>query len=330
MIFSDMLFNYRAFCICLPVVMSLWGCSASLRKEPSPSTSPTSVTTYFDYALRSPENQPITVQQFILDNKDVDIILVGEWHTHVGIHRFQSDLLRAMFNQNKNTSLSMEQFSRDKQNVIDQYLTGEIGEQTLIKEATAWPNYESDYRPLVEFSKSNNIDVLASNAPNNIVRCIGSEGIEYIDKLTMDQRKWLAKSISTKNSAYKTRFLASMHHGDEIQNLQHFAAQVTWDETMADSIVQYLTQNPNKQIMHIAGKFHVEDGLGIAASITARAPKLKIVIVTPVTDVEVSTKSVDDYSLQVLDPPRQYVKHENIITSFKELSLRNRDSQCLK
>ena len=56
--------------------------------------------------------------------------------------------------------LSMEQFARDKQAVLKQYLAGEIGEQTLMDQGEAWPNYASDYRPLVEL----NHQVMAINA----------------------------------------------------------------------------------------------------------------------------------------------------------------------
>ncbi|HEY5715982.1 MAG TPA: ChaN family lipoprotein, partial [Psychromonas sp.] len=186
-----------------------------------------------------------------------DVVLVGEWHGHSGIHRFQTDLLRAMTQRNPNLALSMEQFTRDKQEIVDQYLAGEIGEATLIKEADAWPNYESNYRPLVELAKAEKIDVIAANAPIQIVRCIAKEGMAYLNRLPEKERAWLAASISVEDSAYKRRFMVSVHHGDEAQNSKQFAAQATWDETMAESIVHYLEQHPNKQVMHIAGKFHI-------------------------------------------------------------------------
>ncbi|NMU84680.1 ChaN family lipoprotein, partial [Vibrio parahaemolyticus] len=75
-----------------------------------------------------------------------------------------------------------------KQPVVDAYLRGEIGEQYLMKQANAWPNYESDYRPLVEFAKQKNLPVIAANAPKSIVRCIGRQGLDYINKLDDDQR----------------------------------------------------------------------------------------------------------------------------------------------
>lgn len=336
--FFNSVFNcsvqHKTYGMSLGLVFILSGCVAftpQQASEPEPPIAGTVTTnTYFDYQLHSPQNQPITMEDFTGDIKDADVVLVGEWHTHTGIHRFQTELLRAMFQQNPELSLSMEMFSRDSQDVIDQYLAGEIGEQALIKQANAWPNYESDYRPLVEFAKTARFDIIAANAPKDIVRCIGREGIDYIDKLPANERTWLADTISTQDSAYKTHFLASMHHGDEVQNSKQFAAQMSWDETMAESIARYLDRHPNKQVMHIAGKFHIENGLGTAASILARAPHLKVVIVTPVGINETLDEDTRDYRLEVIAPPQRFVKEENMMASFKKLSERNKDLKCIK
>jgi uncharacterized iron-regulated protein len=332
--------QHKAYGMSLGLIFTLSGCAAFTSQQTFTSrpdlpiaiahSSAISTTTYFDYQLRSPQNQLITMQDFIQDIKDADVVLVGEWHTHTGIHRFQTELLRAMFLQNPELALSMEMFSRDSQTVVDQYLAGEIGEQALINQTSAWPNYESDYRPLVEFSKAAELDIIAANAPKDTVRCIGKAGIGYIDKLPDNKRTWLADTISTEDSAYKTHFLASMHHGDEAQNAKQFAAQVTWDETMAESIVRYLERHPNHQVMHIAGKFHIENGLGTAASILVRAPELKVVIVTPVGVNETPEKGTGDYRLQVIAPPQRFVKEENMMASFKALSERNKDLHCIK
>ncbi|MCV5871569.1 ChaN family lipoprotein, partial [Escherichia coli] len=78
------------------------------------------------------------------------------------------DLLRQLSSGERRIALSMEQVTRDKQSVLDAYLKGEIGEQYFMSQSNAWPNYESDYRPLVEFAKQANLPVIAANAPKYI------------------------------------------------------------------------------------------------------------------------------------------------------------------
>jgi len=326
--------NYKRSFMSVVLISALAGCAISPSlKEVDETNLSSGVTTYFDYGLQSPSGQDINLKRFVADIQDADVVLVGEWHNHTGIHRFQTELLQSMIADNDNITLSMEQFTRDKQAIVNAYLAGEIGENTLIKQGNVWPNYTSDYRPLVELAKTNKIDIIAANAPKNIIRCIAKEGINYVDKLPADERLWLAESINTQDSPYKTHFMASMHHGDESQNENKFASQVTWDETMAESIVNYLARNPNKKVMHIAGKFHTENGLGTAASILARAPELKVVIVTPVdvnTEPNLTEQTTGDYRLQVITPPKQFVKEANMMASFKGLSKRNNKLTCIE
>ncbi|ENM5853222.1 ChaN family lipoprotein [Vibrio mimicus] len=299
----------------LSLTLSLIGCAST----------PSDISTFYDYQLATPKGERISIQNLPADIENADVILIGEWHTHAGIHRFQTDLLKQMVENGHPMALSMEQFARDAQPVLDEYLAGEIGEQYLIQKANAWPNYESDYRPLVEFAKGQQLPIIAANAPKPIVRCIGRVGIDYIERLTPEQRQWIAAEINTQDSPYKSTFMASMHHGNPAQNENQFAAQVTWDETMAESIVRYLRTNPERKVLHIAGMFHTQQGLGTAASILRRNPNLKVVIITPVGDI---TTQSDDYQLQVLTPPVRYVQKAHQAEAIKALKNRNTDLVC--
>ena len=298
--------------------------------QPSENTSqkvvqPETVSTYYDYQFASPQGEALSLNALPQELLDADVILIGEWHTHSAIHRFQTDFLKARQNTDSNIALSMEQFTREHQDTLNQYLNGEIGEQVLIYSAAAWPNYESDYRALVEFAKANDLDVIAANAPKPFVQCIGRKGLPYLEQLSSEQRDWVATEVNIGDSPYKEKFMASMHHGTPEQTEKQFAAQVTWDETMAESIVDYLATNPDKQVIHVAGKFHTEGGLGTAASISRRNPDLKVAIITP---VESLSSDSSDYQLQVLSPPVRFVQKENRMKAYKHLSKRSSDLQC--
>ncbi|MFM2640176.1 ChaN family lipoprotein [Vibrio chagasii] len=298
--------------------------------QPSENTSqkvvqPETVSTYYDYQFASPQGEALSLNALPQELLDADVILIGEWHTHSAIHRFQTDFLKARQSTSSNIALSMEQFTRKHQDTLNQYLSGEIGEQVLISQAAAWPNYESNYRALVEFAKANDLDVIAANAPKPFVQCIGRKGLPYLEQLSSEQRDWVATEVNIGDSPYKDKFMASMHHGTPEQTEKQFAAQVTWDETMAESIVDYLTTNPDKQVIHVAGKFHTEGGLGTAASISRRNPDLKVAIITP---VDALSSDSSDYQLQVLSPPVRFVQKENRMKAYKHLSKRSSDLQC--
>ncbi|NOH79417.1 hypothetical protein F0231_06640 [Vibrio sp. RE86] len=301
---------------------ALVACSSISTQNPE-----SAVSTYYDYQLYSPSQQTLSLDSLPKTLLDADVILVGEWHTHAGIHRFQTNLIEQL-KESREVAVSMEQFSRDKQAVVDNYLSGKIGEQVLIKDSNAWPNYESDYRPLVELAKANDLNVIAANAPKPFVRCIGRKGLSYLNKLNDEQRSYLAQSIDTSNSAYKEKFMASMHHGKPEQTEKQYAAQVSWDETMAESITLYLDQNTTHQVVHIAGKFHTEQGLGTKASILKRNPNLNVVVITPTNSITEQDNQNQDYLLHVLAPPVRYVQMENRMAAYKHLSKRNDSLDC--
>ncbi len=90
-------------------------------------------------------------------------------------------------------------------------------------------------------------------------------------------------------------------------------------------IVKYLAKHQGTQVVHVAGKFHIEEGLGTAASILNRNPDLKVVIITPSAEI---TADSSDYQLEVLEPPVRYVQDSNRMQAFKHLSQRNTDLEC--
>ncbi|UYI46249.1 ChaN family lipoprotein [Vibrio natriegens] len=307
----------------LAFAIVLAGCASTPATTSTPSAP--DVISFYDYKLHTPSGTPVSLTNLNPELLQADVIMIGEWHTHAGIHRFQTELLKQLSSEKRPVALSMEQFTRDKQDVLDEYLNGQIGEQTFIQQSNAWPNYESDYRPLIEFAKRADIAVIAANAPRKIVRCIGFNGVDYLDKLDSKQRGFVAATINTDDSQYKDKFMASMHHGKPEQTEKQYAAQMTWDETMAESIVDYLTRHPGTQIVHVAGKFHTEGGLGTATSILNRNSRLNVVVITPVTDI---TSDSSDYQLEVLAPPVRYVKDSNRMKAFSHLITRNTDLEC--
>lgn len=252
--------------------------------------------TLYHYQLGEGQgDKPLSLAQALDKVADADIVLVGELHTHPAVHLLQARLLaglteRAQANGRAQV-LSMEQFSRADQPTLDAYLAGRIGEAALIRDGNAWPNYPSDYRPLVEFAKAQHLPVIAANAPKPLVSCVGQEGPQWLDKLPANRRSQLAKTLTLSDDGYRQKFMASMHHGDADGNARRFAAQTSWDDTMAESMVDYLGKHPGQRIMHIAGNFHVEGGLGIASRIANRNPALKVALIVPETPSQADDKA---------------------------------------
>lgn len=273
----------------------------------SPQDTAKTPTTFYAYQAYQ-QGHPLSLASVSKALHDADVVLLGEWHTHPGIHRFQVELVEQLHQDGYPVILAMEQFSRDKQPVLENYLSGEIGEQTLIKEGKAWSNYESDYRALIEYAKEKQLPVIAANAPADIVKCIGREGLSYIDLLDDERRTQLAKSIDTQDSPYKEKFTSFMQHTAPEKAEKMYAAQLSRDATMAESIFFAHKRNPNSKIVLTAGQFHTQNNLAVGGQLRRLDSSLKVVVIDPISSLTESSN--DEFQLLVLPTPARYAEGE--------------------
>ena len=82
-----------------------------------------------------------------------DAVFFGETHDNETTHRLQRELLELFCARAAGVAIGLEMFERDVQEGLDDYLSGAIDEATFLEDARPWPNYERDYRPLIEFAR---------------------------------------------------------------------------------------------------------------------------------------------------------------------------------
>jgi uncharacterized iron-regulated protein len=253
--------------------------------------------------------------------KDYDVIFVGEYHDHLANHLAEMALLRALRQRVPSLALSMEQFERDAQPVVDDYLAGRIGEASLKREGRAWRNYDEAYRPLVEYAKDHALPIIAANAPESLVHCIGQKGADFLKTLAADKRGWAAADMHAQDGPYRKKFLGLMNgdaaHGGAFAGARadrSFAAQVVRDDTMAESIANFLRARPGTKIVHVTGAFHVEDRLGTVERLKLRAPDLKIAVLFPVQTQQADAAKLQadqakgaDFAILLRREPEPYV-----------------------
>jgi|SRR5690625_468490 len=297
---------------CSAVLLSQGACSETPREEAASVGEFAPLSDFYDNVwVRGSNAESTTLDQVAKDLSEYDVVFFGEYHGHSGVHLAQMKLFRALHDQHPAMTLSMEQFERDTQKYVDQYLAGEIGEKVLEKDGRAWDNYAQSYRPMVEYAKNNELPVLASNAPKSIVICVGKEGPELLDRLPEPDRGWAARELHLGEGAYLDKYrnfvMSNASHGSgssaseadeetakrmEAMVMRSFAAQVTRDDTMAESIAMHIQKNPGQKVFHINGNFHSASHLGTVERLKERMPELKLAVVTPVM--------VDDNSSPVL------------------------------
>lgn len=87
-----------------------------------------------------------------------------------------------------NLILGAEMFESDNQVILNEYLAGLISQSSFENEARLWPNYKTDYKPLVEFAKTNKLQFVASNVPRRYASLVNSKGFEDLMNFRIRQK----------------------------------------------------------------------------------------------------------------------------------------------
>ncbi|MEA2104139.1 MAG: ChaN family lipoprotein [Candidatus Cloacimonadota bacterium] len=225
---------------------------------------------------------------------DYDVVFFGEYHDDALIHSIESEILPFLYAKRADMVISMEMFERDVQSVVDSFLTSQIAEDRFLQKSRAWPNYISDYKNIVDFAVKNNLDVIAANVPRKYAALINKKGISALDSIPENEKKFTAKELKVLNNDYKIKFIetmtANMKSGSSkrmpmMRNSfdKIYAAQCLKDDTMAESVFQYLQSNPEKFIIHYNGDFHSASHLGTANKLRLLDKNLKIAVISPVS-----------------------------------------------
>ena len=114
------------------------------------------------------QGEKVNLDKAVSISQNYDVVFFDEYHDQKSIHEEELSFFQEMYKQNKGMILSMEMFERDVQSVMDKYLNDEITEIEFINNSRPWENYQTDYKPLVEFAKEKDMYVLASNIPRRI------------------------------------------------------------------------------------------------------------------------------------------------------------------
>ena len=146
-----------------------------------------------DYRIYHSDGTPATMDDVRAALKQVDVVFVGELHNDPVSHFIEERVLEGWFEAHGHAAtLSLEMFARDVQYIVDEYLTGLISDSHFQQSSSPWSNYETDYRPLVEFAKDNGLSVIAANAPRRYANMVSRTGRMALESLSDQARSYLA------------------------------------------------------------------------------------------------------------------------------------------
>jgi uncharacterized iron-regulated protein len=223
-----------------------------------------------------------------------DVVFLGEQHDDPGTHRMELALLQAVARRRGNVVLTLEMFERDVQPILNQYLAGTVTEDRFLRASRPWPNYDGDYRPLVEFAKAHGWRVVAGNVPRRMASAVATNGLQAVSQLADSTRAWAASEFRCPEDDYFKRFGKAMAEhpmgngpppsAGELTAMtaRFYQAQCVKDETMAESIVRSRGDGSAPLVIQYNGDFHSDFGEGTAARVKRRLPGAKVLVISAI------------------------------------------------
>lgn len=237
------------------------------------------------YVLYNAKGKKISYEKMIRTLTEKDIVLFGEFHNNPIAHWLQLEVTTSL-KQSRELVMGAEMFEQDNQDALDMYLQGKIKAKGLDSLARLWKNYPTDYAPLVNFAKDNQIAFAASNVPRRYASLVSKGGFEALDTISAKEKTWIAPlpiAYDPELPGYKK--MMEMMGGHSGANLPK--AQAIKDATMAHFILQYY--KPGSLFIHFNGSYHSDNYEGILWHLKNKKPELKYATITTVSQKEVKS-----------------------------------------
>jgi uncharacterized iron-regulated protein len=263
------------------------------------------------YILYNSDGKVVKYSKMLKALEDADIIFFGELHTDPIAHWMQIELTKELFNQKREALvLGAEMFEADNQLIFNEYLEGLYPANKFEAEMRLWNNYQTDYKPVVEFAKKHQIPFIATNIPRRYASMVFKGGFEALDDLTdealrfiaplpilydpevecykdmLDMGKDTAKAAPKGMPAAHGKAMPKM----SMENLPK--AQAAKDATMAHFIME--NWSAGKCLFHFNGSYHSNNHQGIVWHLQQENKDLKIITINTVLQDEIDTLSEEN------------------------------------
>lgn len=236
------------------------------------------------YNIFNSEGIPVSYEKMLNTIKTSDMLLFGELHNNAIAHWLQLAVTKELLPHRK-LILGAEMFEADNQEALNLYVQKEITEKKLDSLARLWKNFKTDYKPLVDVAKENNLIFVAANVPRRYAALVARGGFESLDTLSQEDKKWIAP-LPIEYDATLSQYSAmqKMREGHAGENLPK--AQALKDATMAHFILE--NYSPGSLFIHYHGTYHSDFYQGILWYLQRKQPKLNYITISTVTQKDIT------------------------------------------
>jgi uncharacterized iron-regulated protein len=238
------------------------------------------------YRLFTADGKPVSFGKMTKELAGADVVLFGEQHNDPMAHWLELQVAKDLAQRKAGQLvLGMEMFERDVQPLVEQYNVGELADTAFEAHSRPWPNYATDYKPLLQLAQQQKLRVVGTNVPRRYAQQVARGSLAALDALPANEKAWIAPlPIKVDLSLPGYQNMAKMFGGDAahaagVQNI--IQAQALKDATMAYFIRQ--SRQPGQLFLHLNGSYHSDNHDGIVWYLQQAEPQLRILTISTVT-----------------------------------------------
>ena len=254
------------------------------------------------YRLFTAQGQAADYDQLLTRLVQADVVFFGEQHNDPIANWLELQITKdlARLKGPGKLVLGLEMFERDVQPLLTQYAAGTLPDSAFERQSRPWPNYATDYRPLLQFARAQQIPIIGTNAPRRYAQQVARGSLAALDALPALDKSYFAPlplAVDYNLPGYKNMAAmfgdAAAAHGGGAQNI--IQAQALKDATMAYAIRTSL--RPGQTLLHLNGSYHSDHHDGIVAYLRQTAPKLRVQTLSLVSQAQLQTLDKENIGL---------------------------------
>jgi uncharacterized iron-regulated protein len=210
-----------------------------------------------------------------------DVIYIGETHSDRSSHEYELDLLRGMIRRGIHFAVGWEMFDRSQQADLDRFDQHMLSVHDLVRRTgfeKSWGRYSTLYLEMLSTTGKAKVKNLALNAPSWLAHKIARG-----ESLSPSEGNEIPQEFTVPAGAYQNfvQLLGDHPRMQESDLSRFFAAQNLWDQTMAQTILEFRQKYPKTKLLVLTGRGHVKGGFGIPNYVSQKSSVKQLVLFPP-------------------------------------------------
>lgn len=215
-------------------------------------------------AQRNLDGRALDQAQLLDELSLFDVVCLGEAHDSARDHYAELSITEGLERRarvsGRALGVGFEMFQAPYSAALFAYGKGSLDDAGLRKRSqydARWGYPYAYYRPVLALGRSYGLPLKALNASRELTRSVAENGL---NKLPPRLRRQLPDELDLGDEEHRTEFerlMAGHPHGEGMSIENFYAAQVVWDETMAQNAAAWVSKHaPLRQLVILAGTAH--------------------------------------------------------------------------